>query len=76
LQGRFLVHHWTKLFSLEDRNIELIDLRHDQQRFGVLFFHGLVLDELQQLIAKHHSATGGRRIAPPSNMFIHGWACR
>ena len=42
-------------------NVVLVDLwRHHQQRFGILLFaHGLVLDQLQQLIAKHHGAGGG-----------------
>ncbi|MNF70662.1 hypothetical protein D3C84_525780 [compost metagenome] len=42
-------------------NVVLVDLRwHHQQGFGVLFFaHGLVLHQLQQLIAKHHGTGGG-----------------
>jgi hypothetical protein len=40
----------------EIENVVLVDLRRDdQQGLGVLFFaHGLVLDQLQQLVAKHH----------------------
>ena len=42
-------------------NVVLVDLwRHHQQRFGILLLaHRLVLDQLQQLIAKHHGAGGG-----------------
>ncbi|MNO88894.1 hypothetical protein D3C76_803620 [compost metagenome] len=42
-------------------DVELVDLRgHHQQRPGVLLFaHRLVLDQLQQFVAKHHG-TGGR----------------
>ena len=42
-------------------NVVLVDLRrHHQQRFGILLFaHRLVLDQLQQFIAKHHGAGGG-----------------
>ena len=42
-------------------NVVLVDLwRHHQQRFGILLFaHRLVLDQLQQLVAKHHGAGGG-----------------
>jgi AcrR family transcriptional regulator len=45
----------------EVENVVLVDLRrHHQQRLGVLLFaHRLVLDQLQQLVAKHHGASGG-----------------
>jgi len=55
-------------------NVVLVDLRrHDQQWLGVLFFaHGLVLDQLQQLIAKHHRARGGgNRLANFERVLAH-----
>ncbi|MNJ50310.1 hypothetical protein D3C77_455790 [compost metagenome] len=49
--------------QIED--VELVDLRRDdQQRSSVLFFaHGLVLDQLQQLVAKNHRPRGGGQVA-------------
>lgn len=45
----------------EVENVVLVDLwRHHQQRLGILLFaHRLVLDQLQQFVAKHHGAGGG-----------------
>ncbi|MNL08447.1 hypothetical protein D3C87_1291680 [compost metagenome] len=42
-------------------NVVLVDLRrHHQQGLGILLFaHRLVLDQLQQLVAKHHGTGGG-----------------
>ncbi|MNV45447.1 hypothetical protein D3C71_1372450 [compost metagenome] len=42
-------------------NVVLVDLwRHHQQRFGILpLAHRLVLDQLQQFVAKHHRTGGG-----------------
>ncbi|MNR02214.1 hypothetical protein D3C85_1180560 [compost metagenome] len=46
-------------------DVELVDLRRYHQQWpGVLFFaHRLVLDQFQQLVAKHHRARRGRQVA-------------
>nr|GFD51937.1 hypothetical protein [Tanacetum cinerariifolium] len=49
--------------------------RHDQQWARVLLFaHGLVLDQLQQLVAKHHGAGRYRQRAADLEGVLRGLA--
>ncbi|MNS83995.1 hypothetical protein D3C72_1178030 [compost metagenome] len=58
----------------EVENVVLVDLRrHHQQRLGVLLFaHRSVLDQLKQIVAKHHRAGGGGHgLADLESLFGH-----